>query len=83
MGVGAQGTYGNGNVTGEAKVMVEVTVGQNGAIKNAELSSSVKAGLGGLIEGEVTGRVSLEGGPSVEATGGFVQPGFPSMPGSE
>ncbi|OJV37589.1 MAG: hypothetical protein BGO33_01710 [Bacteroidia bacterium 43-41] len=83
VGVGAQGTYGNGNVTGEAKVMVEVTVGQNGAIKNAELSSSVKAGLGGLIEGEVTGRVSLEGGPSVEATGGFVQPGFPSMPGSE
>lgn len=83
VGVGAQGTYGNGNITGEAKVMVEVTVGQNGAIKNAELSSSVKAGLGGLIEGEVTGRVSLEGGPSVEATGGFVQPGFPSMPGSE
>ena len=83
VGVGAQGEYGNGNITGEAKIMVEVTVGQGDVIKNVELTSSVKAGLGGLVEGEVTGRVSLEGGPSVEATGGFVAPGLPTMPGTE
>lgn len=81
VGVGAQAEYCNGNLTGEAKIMVEATVGQGDVIKNVELTSSVKAGLGGLVEGEVTGRVSLEGGPSVEATGGFVPPGLPTMPG--
>jgi tetratricopeptide (TPR) repeat protein len=79
VGVGAQTEYGNGNLTGEAKIMVEVTVGQGDVIKNVELTSSVKAGLGGLVEGEVTGRISLEGGPSVEANAGMITPDFPGM----
>lgn len=83
VGVGAKAEYGNGNLTGEATIMVEVTVGQGDVIKNVELTSSVKAGLGGLVEGEVTARVSMEGGPSVDANAGFITPDFPSMPGTE
>jgi hypothetical protein len=79
VGVGAQAEYGNGNLTGEAKIMVEVTVGQGDVIKNVELTSSVKAGLGGLVEGEVTGRISLEGGPSIEANAGMITPDLPTM----
>lgn len=83
VGVGAKGEYGNGNLSGEATIMVEVTVGQRDVIKNIELTSSVKAGLGGLVEGEITGRASLQGGPSIETNAGFTNPGFPQMPGSE
>lgn len=83
LGVGAKTQYGNGNLTGEATVMVEVTVGQNNVINNVELTSTVKAGLGGLVEGEITGRAAMQGGPSITTNAAFTNPGFPQMPGSE
>ena len=82
-GVGAKGTYGNGNVEGEASVGVEVIIGQGDVIKDVAFTSSVKAGLGGLVEGEVSGRLALEGGASIESNAGFIKPEFPQMPGSE
>jgi hypothetical protein len=78
-GVGAKGTYGNGNVTGEASVGVEVTIGQGDVIKDVVFTSSVKAGLGGLVEGEVSGRLAMEGGASIETGANLVNPGFPGM----
>ena len=83
VGVGAKGEYGKGNLTAEATVMVEVTVGQGDVIKDVQLTSTVKAGLGGLVEAEVSGRASMEGGPAVDATAGFTTPELPSMPDSE
>jgi hypothetical protein len=77
--VGAKGTYGNGNVTGEASVGVEVTIGQGDVIKDVVFTSSVKAGLGGLVEGEVSGRLAMEGGASIETGANLVNPGFPGM----
>ena len=74
-GVGAKAEYGHGNLTGEATVGVEVTVGQ-GAVQDVAVTSSVKAGLGGLVEGEVSGRYAMEGGASMEATGQIVTPGI-------
>jgi len=79
VGVGAKGEYGNGNLSVEATVMVEVTIGQGDVIKDVELTSSVKAGLGGLVEGEVGGRISLEGGPELTSDGGFIMPDIPGM----
>jgi tetratricopeptide (TPR) repeat protein len=79
VGVGAKGEYGNGNLSVEATVMVEVTIGQGDVIKNVELTSSVKAGLGGLVEGEVAGRVSLESGPELSSDAGFITPDIPGM----
>jgi tetratricopeptide (TPR) repeat protein len=73
--VGAKAEYGYGNLTGEASVGVEVTIGK-GAVQDVALTSSVKAGLGGLVEGEVSGRLSLEDGASIEGTGEFVPPGI-------
>jgi hypothetical protein len=83
VGVGAKAEYGNGNLTGEATIMVELTVGQSDVIKNIELTSSVKAGLGGLVEGEVTGRVSLEGGPSIDSDASFIKPDLPLFGGTD
>lgn len=74
VGVGVKGDYGKGNFTVEATVMVEVTVGQGDVFKDIELTSSVKAGLGGLVEGEISGRMSLEGGPTIESNAGFTAP---------
>ncbi len=82
-GVGAKGTYGNGNVTGEASVGVEVTIGQGDVIRDVAFTSSVKAGLGGLAEGEVSGRLALEGGASIETSANLVNPGFPGIGGNE
>lgn len=79
VGVGAKGEYGNGNLSVEATVMVEVTIGQGDVIKDVELTSSVKAGLGGLVEGEVGGRISLEGGPEITSDAGFTTPDIPGM----
>ena len=79
VGVGAKGEYGNGNLSAEATVMVEVTIGQGDVIKNVELTSSVKAGLGGLVEGEVAGRMSLESGPELTSDAGFITPDIPGM----
>jgi tetratricopeptide (TPR) repeat protein len=79
-GVGVKGDYGKGNVTVEATVGLELTVGQNDVLKDAAMTSSVKAGLGGLVEGEISGRLAVEGGPSLDATGGFTTPELPGMP---
>ena len=76
-GVGVQGEYGHGNISAEASVGVEITIGQGDVVKDVALTSSVKAGLGGLVEGEVSARLAVEGGPSIETSGGFITPSFP------
>ena len=70
-GVGVKGDYGKGNASVEATIGVEISVGPNDVLNDAALTSSVKAGLGGLVEGEVSGRIAVEGGSSIDATGGF------------
>lgn len=64
-GVGAKAEYGHGNLTGEATVGVEVTIGQN-ALKDVGFTSSVKAGVGGLAETEVSGRIALDSGATID-----------------
>ncbi len=76
-GIGVKGEYGRGNLSAEASVGVGMTVGQGDVLKNVEFTSSVKAGLGGLVEGEVNARWAIEGGPSIETGGGFITPDFP------
>ena len=73
-GVGVKGEYGNGNLMG-----VEVTIGQGDAVKDVAFTSSVKAGVGGLAEGEINGRFALEGGPSVDASANFTPPGISDL----
>lgn len=80
-GVGVKGDYGKGNVSVEATVGMELTVAQGDVLKDVVLTSSVKAGLGGLAEGEISGRMAAEGGPAVEANAGFTMPELPQMPG--
>jgi len=77
VGVGVKGEYGSGNLSVEATVMVELTVGQDDVLKNIEFTSNVKAGLGGLVEGEVAGRMSLESGPELTSDAGIITPEFP------
>lgn len=79
IGAGAKVEYGNGNLTGEASVGVEVVIGNNSTIDDIALTSSVKTGLGGLAEAEVSGRISLEGGPEINATAGLTMPEIPGM----
>jgi len=79
VGVGVKGDYGKGNASVEATVMVEVTIGDDDVIKNVELTSNVKAGLGGLVEAEVGGRISLEGGPEITSDAGIITPDIPGM----
>ncbi len=38
-------------------------------------------GLGGLAEGEVSGRMALEGGPSLVSNAGITTPGLPDLGG--
>jgi len=78
-GVGVQGEYGRGNIDVEANIGVGVTVGQGDVIKDVAVTSSVKAGLGGLVEGELSGRLATQGGPSVEATGGTILDNLPPI----
>ncbi len=78
-GVGAKAEYGNGNLTGEATVGVELTIGQGDVVKDVALTSSVKAGLGGLVETEISGRLAVQGGPAIEANAGFITPDIPGM----
>ncbi len=78
-GVGVKGEYGNGNLTAEATMGVEVTIGQGDAVKDVAFTSSVKAGVGGLAEGEINGRFALEGGPSVDASANFTPPGISDL----
>jgi tetratricopeptide (TPR) repeat protein len=78
-GVGVQGEYGHGNIDVEANIGVGVTVGQGDVIKDVALTSSVKAGLGGLVEAELSGRLATQGGPSVEATGSTILDNLPNI----
>lgn len=78
--IGAKGDYGRENVSVEVNIGVELTVGQNDVLKDVAFTSSAKVGLGGLVEGEISGRLSVEGGPSLEATGGMTMPELPKMP---
>lgn len=80
-GVGVKGEYGSGNLTGEATVGVEITIGQDDAVKDVAFTSSVKAGVGGLVEGEVSGRFALEGGPSVSADANITPPSISDLMG--
>ncbi len=79
VGAGAKAEYGNGNLTGEATVGVEVVLGNNYNVDDIALTSSVKTGLGGLVEAEVSGRISLEGGPEISATAGMTMPEIPGL----
>ena len=79
MGVGAKVEYGHGNLTGEAAVGVEITVGQGDTVSDVALTSSVKTGLGGLVEAEISGRISVEGGPTMNATAGITPHSIPGM----
>lgn len=78
-GVGAKAEFGNGNLTGEASVGVEITIGEGDQVKDVAFTSSVKAGLGGLVESEVSGRFAVEAGPSIEANAGFTMPDIPGL----
>jgi tetratricopeptide (TPR) repeat protein len=78
-GVGVQGDYGHGNIDVEANIGVGVTIGQGDVVKDVALTSSVKAGLGGLVEGELSGRLAAQGGPSVEATGSTILDNLPPV----
>ncbi len=63
----------------EANIGVGVTIGQGDVVKDVALTSSVKAGLGGLVEGELSGRLATQGGPSVEATGSTILDNLPPI----
>jgi tetratricopeptide (TPR) repeat protein len=82
-GVGVKGEYGHGNITGEATIGAEITIGQGDVIKNVAVTSSVKAGIGGLVEGEVSGRFAAEGGPSIETNAGLITPELPKLGGNK
>lgn len=79
-GVGVKKEFGN-NLSGEATVGAEITFGQGDAVKDVAFTSSVKAGLGGLVENEISGRFSLEGGPSVETSANMITPGLSDIMG--
>ncbi len=70
-GVGAKAEYGNGNVTAEATIGAEITVGQN-TVKDVAFTSSVKAGIGGLTETEISGRIAMEAGASIDMNTEFL-----------
>lgn len=79
VGAGVDAEFGNGNLTAEATVGVEVTVGDDNTVTDVALTSSVKTGLGGLAEAEVSGRISLEGGPEINTSAEFTTPEIPGM----
>ncbi len=80
-GIGAKGEYGRGNISGEATIGVEITIGQGDTVKDVAFTSSVKAGIGGLAEGEVSGRFALEGGPSVDSSTNLITPSLSDIMG--
>lgn len=81
-GVGAKGEYGSGNLSVEATLGMEITLGQGDSVKDVAFTSSVKAGVGGLAEGEVSGRFALEGGPSVDMDANLTPPGISDILGN-
>jgi len=70
-GVGAKAEYGHGNLTAEATVGAEITIGQN-TVKDVGFTSSVKAGVGGLMETEISGRIALDSGASIDMNTEFL-----------
>ncbi len=80
-GVGVKGEYGRGNATVEANVGMEITFGQGDAVKDVAFTSSVKAGVGGLAEAEISGRFALEGGPSVDSSTNLITPSLSDIMG--
>jgi len=70
-GVGAKAEYGHGNLTAEATVGAEITIGQN-TVKDVGFTSSVKAGVGGLMETEISGRIALDSGASIDLNTDFL-----------
>ncbi|MGV8136416.1 MAG: tetratricopeptide repeat protein [Mangrovibacterium sp.] len=70
-GVGAKADYGHGNLTAEASVGAEITIGQN-TVKDIGFTSSVKAGIGGLMETEISGRIAMDSGASIDMTTDFL-----------
>lgn len=70
-GVGAKAEYGHGNLTAEATVGAEITIGQN-TVKDIGFTSSVKAGVGGLMETEISGRIALDSGASIDMNTDFL-----------
>ena len=70
-GVGAKAEYGHGNLTGEATIGAEITVSQN-AVKDVGLTSSVKAGVGGLMETEISGRIAMDSGATIDMNTDFL-----------
>jgi hypothetical protein len=79
IGAGAKVEYGHGNLTGEATVGVEVVIDNNNTVNDVTLTSSVKTGLGGLVEAEISGRISVEGGPAINTTVGITPPAIPGL----
>ena len=70
-GVGAKAEYGHGNLTAEATIGAEITIGQN-TVKDVGFTSSVKAGVGGLMETEISGRIAMDSGASIDMNTDFL-----------
>lgn len=70
-GVGVQTQYGYSNLTGEATVGVDVTIGQN-AVKDVGFTSSIKAGVGGLMGTEINGRIAMDSGATIDMNTDFL-----------
>ncbi|WP_298649587.1 hypothetical protein [uncultured Proteiniphilum sp.] len=59
---------------------MELTIGANDTVRDIAFTSSVKAGLGGLLETEISGRFAAEGGPAINFDAGLSLPSIPSIP---
>lgn len=79
VGAGVKGEYASGNVVGEATIGAEFVVGENSTIEDIALTSSVKTSLGDLVEVEVSGRISVEGGPQISTSAGLITPEIPGL----
>lgn len=79
VGAGVKAEYANGNVVGEATIGAEFVVGENNTIQDIAFTSSVKTSLGDLVEAEVSGRISVEGGPQINTSAGLITPEIPGL----
>ena len=79
VGAGVKAEYAGGNVVGEATMGVEFVVGENSTLDDLAFTSSVKTSLGGLVEGEVSARISVEGGPQISTSAGLITPEIPGL----
>lgn len=79
VGAGVKAEYAGGNVAGEASMGVEFVVGENSTLDDIAFTSSVKTSLGGLMEGEVSARISVEGGPQISTSAGIIPPDIPGL----